>query len=146
MQTNPEALTRREFVRGVVPTWLTWNRLKAIVYAVALVGLIYVGISTIRYLGFADTIKTAGGFIVFLAVAYLVGRISEIAEGIFRRCPKIVKAFLRTFGRFASYVLFGLCGIFVYERWKADGDIGQMLVPLLIFFALQLRDELEKQN
>jgi hypothetical protein len=146
MQTNPEALTRREFFRGMVPGWLTWNHLKAILYAVALVSLIYVVVSTLRGLGFADTIKITGVFGVLLIIGYLIGRISEIAEAIFKRCPKLVKAFLRTFGLFASYVLFGFCGIFIYERWKADGDIGQMLVALLIFFALQLRDELEKQD
>ncbi len=146
MQTNPEALTRREFFRGMVPGWLTWNLLKAILYAVALVSLIYVVVATLRGLGFADTIKITGVFGVLLIIGYLIGRISEIAEAIFKRSPKFVKAFLRTFDRFASYVLFGFCGIFIYERWKADGDIGQMLTPLLIFLALQFRDELEKQD
>ena len=146
MQTNPEALTRRAFFGGMVPGWLTWNHLKAVLYAVALLGLIYVGVSTIRELGFADTIKITGLFGVLLIIGYLIGRISEITEAILKRSPKLVKAFLRTFGRLASYVLFGFCGIFVYEHWKADGDIGQMLTPLLILFALQFRDELEKQD
>ena len=146
MQTNPETLTRREFFRGMVPGWLKWNHLKAVLYAVALLSLIYVVVSALRGLGFADTIKITGVFGVLLIIGYLIGRISEISEAIFKRCPKLVKAFLRTFGRFASYVLFGFCGIFIYERWKADGDIGQMLMPLLIFFALQFCDELEKQD
>lgn len=146
MQTNPQIQTRREFLGGLMPGWLRWKTVKAIVYAAAMVGLIYIGISTVRELGFADAIKTAAGFFTLLALAYLGGRFSDVAQGVFKRSPRVAQALICAAGRFFTYIIVGLCGIHIYERWKANENVGEVIIPLLLFLALQFRNELEKQR
>jgi hypothetical protein len=146
MQPHPKALTRRDFFRLLAPGWLQWQRMKALVYAVAIISVVSIGVSMVLELGFTNTIKSAGGFFTLLFLAYLGSRASDIAQGIFKRCPKSVRAFLCALGRFSSYLAFGFCGIHIYEQWRAAGDISQVILPLLVFFAFQFRDEWEKQR
>ena len=146
MQPHPKALTRRDFFRLLAPAWLQWQRMKRVVYAVAVISVVCICVSTIRELGAANTIKTTGGFFALLVLAYLGSRASDIAQGLFKRCPKSVRAFLYALGRFSSYLVFGLCGVHIYERWKASGDLSDVILPLLVFFAFQFRDEWEKQK
>ena len=120
MQPNPQIQTRREFLGGLKPGWLRWNTMKGLVYASAMVGLIYIGISTVRELGFANTIKTAGGFFTLLVLAYLGGRVSDIAQGVFKRSPRVAQALICALGRFFTDIIVGLCGIHNYERWTAN--------------------------
>jgi hypothetical protein len=139
-------MTRRDFFRVLAPAWLQWRRVRAVFYALVIVCLVWICVSTVLELGFTNTIKTAGGFFALLVLAYLSNRVSDTDQGVFQRCPKSVRAFLCALGRFSSYLAFGFCGIHIYEQWRAAGDISQVMLPLLVFFAFQFRDEWEKQR
>ena len=110
----------------------------------AIASLLCLGISAIRELGFANAIQTSGVFFSLLVLAFLGSRVSNIAQGFFKRCPKSVRAFVCAFGRFASYLAIGLCGVRAYEQWQSEGDISEVILPLVLFFALLLRDEWNK--
>ena len=143
----PDRLTtRREFLQGIVPSWLTARTLKATTIIVAVFVAASWAIESARRNGLANNLKLLG---LLCAVALLIGIIAFVRQKLVAlsgRLPPAIIAFGATLGVLLHFGVTAATGAYLYHRWQSGDDLTAVAIALAMSAVITFRDELNRRN
>ncbi len=143
----PDRLTtRREFLQGFVPSWLTARTLKV----TAIIAVVFVAaswaIESVRRNGLATNLKLFG---LLCAAALLIGIASFVRQRIAalrHRFPPVVVALGATIGVLLHFAVSAAVGAYLYHRWQSGDDLTAVALGLVVTTIMAFRDELNRRR
>ena len=140
------ALTRRDFLRALIPGWLTARNLK--VAAIGITAFLVAGyaLAAVRSLTPLGTLRFLGLTLLAGLGLWLLVRLAHAFTAVSHRFPPLLSAFFTVAARFVGLAIIAALGIYGYIRWQTGADLTGTAISLAIFFALSLRDEWKRRT
>lgn len=143
----PQAsLTRRDFLRALVPAWLTVRAFTFATLGIAALFIVSAMVSeakserlwaNLRGLG----IVCAAGLLLWL-VARLVAAIASRS----RQFPPAIAALVTVLGRLVTMAATAAFGAYLYVRWQNGDDLLGVAISLGVFALAHFRDEWARRS
>jgi len=131
-------LTRREFLRSFVPSWLT----KRVVLATIVVaGGLFVALKlaeVVREQGFAASLTGAGILAGIGLTVFLLTKLTSMVRRAVAAASPDFQSFALNLSRVLECVVSMFIGAFLYARWSSGADITSTLIVLGIGFITAL--------
>lgn len=143
----PDRLTtRREFLQGIVPRWVTARTLKVAAFIAVVFVVASWAIESVRRNGFATNLKLLG---LLGAVALFIGVTAFARQKLLslrgQLSPAIV-ALGATIGVLLHFGVMAATGAYLHHRWQNGADLSAVAIALAMGAIAIFRDELNRRR
>lgn len=138
-------LTRRVFLQGLVPPWLTKRTARFAGGAAITVLVLLAAATLIRDAGVFGLLKTmvfatAGAIALWLGAALLT-----LGAAVVQRAPPSLGALLSVLGQILNLAMIGAAGAWLYRAWQRGDNLTGCAIGLGVFFLVRFLDEWAKR-
>ena len=136
------SLTRREFLRSLVPAWLTARLILTAIVAAAAVFVAVRLAAVVRVNGFVASARIAGVLVSVGIAAFLLSKLASMIRRAVAGASEDFRSFASNLSRAFEFLVAMSVGAFLYARWSAGGDVISTIIVLALGFVVALfRDE-----
>jgi hypothetical protein len=115
-------ISRREFLRGLVPSWATRRNFVVGGVGAGVVIAVSVFVSVIPEVGLLGVLKWSALGVGIVSLFWLLGSIKAYLCGAFKKWPPVVQAIVVVLLKAVGGVAFCAFGAFAYARWESADD------------------------
>ncbi len=139
------SLTRRDFLRALVPAWLTMRVVKAALIGITVLFVLSAAVSDARSERFWTNLRGLGIFCGAGVALWLVARLVAVLKARSRNFPPALAALLAVLGQLIDFVAAAAAGAYLYARWKNGDDLLGVAISFGVFAIVHLRGEWERR-
>ncbi len=139
-------ISRRDFLRSLVPSWATRRNLVAGAIGAGVLVAVSVAFSVLRNVGFVGVLKllaVGGGLLCFL---WLFGWLRSFLQRTFKQSPPVAQSLVVVLLQFAGFIAMCLLGSYVLARWEATADKTEFIIPTSFVLVVAFIDEWRKRR